>query len=687
MTPRRNRVRRFFDLDALLDALATPRGTALMLSLLVALAASSVIQIRNAASRVAEAEAMFRGPGVREAAVSLADMQRLAQLIAAAGEDGRLAPSERAAIGGALDMLYVRNVNLQMIAARGDPTGGGAMAIAWLSDIVDEVDAAMATADDSLPPLQTAADGTLVSARSAITRWLEELHAAQTTALRAALGSMERLTRIHAGFLGLIVAAGGGLILLLRREVLIRRTRNEAERRAWHIAYHDTLTGLPNRTSFAEMAGTVFPPRPGAAPVALACIDLDGFRAINDGHGQAAGDDVLRHVGQALARLAAREGLFIARIGGDEFAAILPATGAAGLASLGRRIGAAIDRPVPAANASIRACASIGIAEAAQVARLAAAGPDTMVRAAQFALARARDDDGAGALRLFDPEIARAFARRRERLEALGRAAATGELEVWFMPKVTLATGALAGFEALARWRHQGTLVLPEEFVSLAEENGQIAGLDSFMLREAARAMADWNRRHGTALGVSVNLSPQRLGQPGLVAEVEAALAASGLPAPLLTLELTESAAVHDWATAMRLLTALRALGCRISLDDFGTGYSSLAYLRTLPADEVKLDKSFLTDLTEAESARRIVAAVVEIARSLGLDVVAEGVETAAQARIAATLGCAIGQGFRFGRPRPAADPWPDPADGSSWRAEQGAAADPTTATLGRASA
>jgi EAL domain-containing protein (putative c-di-GMP-specific phosphodiesterase class I) len=288
------------------------------------------------------------------------------------------------------------------------------------------------------------------------------------------------------------------------------------------------------------------------------------------------------------------------------------------------------------------------------VARHLGPGAEAMTRAADFALYAAKAAPGRGNQRLFDAALAAEIAERGARLTALERAVAEGALEVWLQPKVRLATGATTGFEALVRWRRGGEVVPPAEFVSLAEESGLIVDIDLFVLQAATRRVAERNRAQGARLGLSVNLSTQHMASRRIVDEVARALDASGLPPDLLTLELTESMAVRDWVHVLETVDRLKALGCRISLDDFGTGYSSLGYLRRLPADELKLDKSFVAELDRSDQARWIVDGVVDIARSLRMRVVIEGIETPAQAEIAADLGCEIGQGFLFGRPRPA---------------------------------
>jgi EAL domain-containing protein (putative c-di-GMP-specific phosphodiesterase class I) len=251
--------------------------------------------------------------------------------------------------------------------------------------------------------------------------------------------------------------------------------------------------------------------------------------------------------------------------------------------------------------------------------------------------------------------MAEAARRRGQLAQDLARAADAGELEVHYQPTVRLTDGRTTGFEALVRWRHpERGLIPPGEFIPLAEETGAIASIGRWVLREALRQGAEWSAGSGTPLRMAVNLSPRQFQDGDVVAEVGEALAASGFPAGQLTLEVTEGMLVRDVDSVVAQLDLLRGQGIRIAIDDFGTGFAGLSYLRHLPADIIKIDRSFISDLPTGRSASTLITSIVELARTLGLDVVAEGVETDEQRRALQDLDCAQAQGYFFARPEPA---------------------------------
>jgi EAL domain-containing protein (putative c-di-GMP-specific phosphodiesterase class I) len=262
---------------------------------------------------------------------------------------------------------------------------------------------------------------------------------------------------------------------------------------------------------------------------------------------------------------------------------------------------------------------------------------------------------GKNRLVVYADGMAEAARRRAGLAQDLADAADSGQLEVHYQPVVLLADGRTTGFEALVRWNHpERGLVPPVEFIPLAEETGAITGIGRWVLREALRQGAVWTAETGTPLRMAVNLSPRQFHDGDVTADVVAALEESGFPAGQLTLEVTEGVLVRDVDSVVRQLEALRALGIRIAIDDFGTGFSGLSYLRHLPADVIKIDRSFVMDLPRGRSALTLITSIVELARTLGLDVVAEGVETEGQRRALADLDCRHAQGYLFARPEPA---------------------------------
>ena len=416
-----------------------------------------------------------------------------------------------------------------------------------------------------------------------------------------------------------------------------------------HQAYHDSLTGLGNRAMFVEeverrLAG----PRDPAAPPCVVFLDLDDFKVVNDTFGHPSGDELLIDVAERIgAEL--RDGDLLARFGGDEFA-VLPAEGASveDAMALTQRIIVALELPFPVAGTDVIVGCSVGIS-------VARGGElvDELLRDADVAMYRAKAD-GKRRAEVFDPKMHRSIVERHELNTDLGRSISRGDLTVHYQPIVQLTTGRIVGVEALVRWRHPTRgLVDPADFIRLAEESGKIVALGRSVLQTATRQVVEWHRLPGLeTLALSVNLSPLQLQHKGFIDEVVADLRESGIDPGDLTFEMTETAMFRDTQATIVTLDLLRALGVRIAMDDFGTGYSSLAYLRRFPVDNLKIARELIGAPGEAErEAWAFAKAILALGRSLGLTVVAEGIETDEQLRMLRRLGCELGQGYLFGRP------------------------------------
>jgi len=438
---------------------------------------------------------------------------------------------------------------------------------------------------------------------------------------------------------------GAELRILAVRDI---SERKEAAERIAHLAFHDSLTGLPNRSVFADaLARTVAKAEQCSDPVAILCVDLDGFKAVNDIYGHSSGDALLVAAAQRL-RAAVRGHELVARLGGDEFA-VVQAGGQqpdhAGL--LAERILEALAEPFALGADTVRISASIGVA----LFPADAADPESLVKNADMALYRAKAE-GRGTARFYEAAMDEALRRRRQLEADLRQAIGRGELAVHYQPLADLGSGSILGFEALLRWTHpEHGEIGPATFIPLAEESGLILKLGQWVLREACAEAARWT----PALKLSVNLSPVQFTQGDLAAEVEAVLAQTGLDPSRLELEITEGLLIKDSSRAILILERLQALGVQISMDDFGTGYSSLSYFRMFPFDKVKIDQSFIRDMIGNPQARAIIRSVIGLGQGLGMPVVAEGVETEAQLEALRAEGCDQVQGYWISRPGPIA--------------------------------
>ncbi|OAF17236.1 PAS-domain containing protein [Bradyrhizobium neotropicale] len=423
--------------------------------------------------------------------------------------------------------------------------------------------------------------------------------------------------------------------------------RHKAQARVAHMARHDSLTDLPNRTLFREKMGE------GLNQVAIAggamavlCFDLDNFKTVNDRLGHAAGDRLLRWVAARLKENVGEHDT-VARLGGDEFAVLQRAPQPQSAEQLARRLVEIIGRPPPLENQSIHIGVSIGIA----IAPDHGLDADELMKCADLALYQAKAR-GRGAYQLFEPEMEEE-ARSRHALEHDLRGALEGrQFHLVFQPQVRLDTSELTGFEALLRWNHPTRgLVSPAEFIPIAEENGLIVPIGEWALRAACATAASW-----PDVAVAVNLSPVQFRSRGLVAMVTNALAEAGLPPRRLELEVTETALLDDSEATIEILHQLRALGVRVSLDDFGVGYSSLSYLRKFPFDRIKIDRSFVGTLGESPESIAIVRTIASLGAVLGVETTAEGVETVEQLDFVRECGCTAVQGYYFGKPCPTAE-------------------------------
>jgi diguanylate cyclase (GGDEF)-like protein/PAS domain S-box-containing protein len=441
--------------------------------------------------------------------------------------------------------------------------------------------------------------------------------------------------------------------------------RRLAEERLRHDSLHDTLTGLPNRALLAYRINQCIEraKRSSKYHFALLFLDLDRFKIINDSLGHVAGDKVLMTVSTRLSEcvrgvdcVGRDESCTIARFGGDEFVILLDdLRDPEDSVRVAERLLAEVARPLIFDGQEIISTASIGIATASGGSSAAPPTAKDLIRDADMAMycAKAR---GKNQCATFDASL-HASALTRLRLESdLRRALERRELLLYYQPIVSLATRELVGFEALIRWRHDGKLISPIDFIPIAEDTGLIVPIGQWVLEESCRQLALWRGRHPELphLYVSVNLSRRQLNDPGLVSQVDRTLRKTGIAPADIRLEITETVMMEDDGAARTILDQLKEIGVLLSMDDFGTGYSSLSCLHRFPIDVLKVDRSFLEDLASQTDAAAVISAVVNLAHQMDITVVAEGLEEPGQVAFLQALNCDSGQGYLFGRPMPA---------------------------------
>jgi diguanylate cyclase (GGDEF)-like protein len=414
-----------------------------------------------------------------------------------------------------------------------------------------------------------------------------------------------------------------------------------------HQAFHDPLTGLANRALFLDRLTQAWTrAKRSGGVVGVLFADLDGFKTINDSLGHAAGDQLLIIAAQRLVSVV-RATDTVARFGGDEFAILIedarePITAA----RLARQALEVLERVIEIDGREVFITASIGVAAGSE-------DPNELLRNADLAMYEAKGQ-GKGRYELFQSHMHEAMAQRLELELELRGAAERNEFVLHYQPIVEMETGAVVGVEALTRWMHPSRgLIGPDEFIPLAEDSGQIHALGRWVLREACHQIVDWENDHGK-LHLSVNISSAQVRQASIVREVAEVLESTGLEPSRLTLEITETVLMDVSTSNLERLAALKRVGVQLAVDDFGTGYSSLQYLRRFPIDWLKMAKYFVDGVERSDSQSRLARAIVNLAHSLEIEVIAEGIESAQQSLVLSDVGCLWGQGFYYSPPLPA---------------------------------
>ena len=425
--------------------------------------------------------------------------------------------------------------------------------------------------------------------------------------------------------------------------------QRQLEEELKHQAFHDALTGLPNRLLFQDRAAHELARiRRSGLTAGVLFVDLDDFKVVNDTMGHGVGDELLVAAGMRLSALV-RASDTAARLGGDEFALLVEhVEDAADVEAFAERIVRAFSEPFLLGAGAVITTATVGVATTQD-----SADVDELLRHADLALYAAKAA-GKRQWRRYQPVLSAGLVRRRELQAALEDAVTRSAFSLVYQPIVSLGTGELAGFEALVRWPHsQWGMMRPDQFIALAEETGHIVPLGSWVLGQASADIARWRSlaQHQAPLYASVNVSARQFRDPGFVDGVRNVLETSGLEPAALMLELTESVLLRRDEQIHADLTELKAIGVRLAIDDFGTGYSSLSYLRELPIDVLKIDKSFVDGIATSERRLALVDGIVRIAKTLRLEVIAEGIESEVQLDLLLSMGCQFGQGYLLAMP------------------------------------
>jgi diguanylate cyclase (GGDEF)-like protein len=490
---------------------------------------------------------------------------------------------------------------------------------------------------------------------------LHDLEGAQTALLathlqRSVLMLGERTTLLLVGVVAVLVVAFAAIVVVLfgrlartsRARYVFERQLRDNQRKLAHLAHHDSLTGLPNRLYLqSRLPRALARATRTETQLALLYIHIDNFKNINDSRGHGSGDSLLRLIAQRLRNTVTERDLVV-RMGGDEF--VIVATGVSdrnGIEAIGQRLMAALGSPFEVDGATFTLTVSVG----ASVYPEDGLDLEVLLKHADIALYQAKDR-GRNNLQFFVADMNVRLMERVALEQALRRAIGTDQIYVEYQPIVDVVTAVPLGLEALLRWHHpEFGLVPPGRFIPVAESCGAIVDLGEQVLRLVCTQLREWNLAGTQILPVSINVSPRQLDRTRLQDTVEAMTQEYAVDARLLSFEITEGAVMHDAEQHLGTLHALRRLGARIAVDDFGTGYSSLSYLKHLPIDALKIDRAFVRDMASDANDAAIVAAIIGMARTLGLRTVAEGVETVDQLDRLRTLGCDTAQGYLFSRP------------------------------------
>lgn len=636
-------------IGGLLDAIATRTGMSMSLAVLLTVSALAGLYVERSVGKTEESLQVFNDRLIRNGFMSMNDIQRLLLVAMQAREQGQVTDKLMQDFISATDFLYVRVDHFRRSLRGLEQLESARTAITAVEKVLALAESA-STAPIDVDRLWSDLAAASGDARRALSAFLDVAGRIQNEVLHAQSNAMKEQRNVVLASLVGLTLVGIAALALLRKEVLASRARDLAESHIQFLAYFDQLTKLPNRVRFqSHLADLLKRDR----PVTLILIDVDYFKTVNDTYGHATGDIILCEVARLLSEVADGAGGMAVRLGGDEFAVVLPDESQARVTDLLDTLLAKGRAGFVTQGETIQIGLSIGYAASSTIGKDAVRSVDTLFRVADFALYSSKSA-GRGRYTNYDRTLERRYLERRAVVEELTQATASEELEIFLQPKVNLPDGDVYGFEGLVRWRRNGCIVPPEDFINVAEESGLIYDIDTQMLRRATTVLGAFNKRHGTDYSVSVNLSALHFNSTRIIDLLRDALEQSELAKGLLVLEITETVELRDWWQAQKIIGELRDLGARISIDDFGTGYSSLAYLRSKVVDEVKIDRSIVEQIETSVEAQFLLDGILEISRNLNLDVVVEGVERSEQLRQLCAMGATRGQGFLFGQPLPA---------------------------------
>jgi diguanylate cyclase (GGDEF)-like protein len=460
---------------------------------------------------------------------------------------------------------------------------------------------------------------------------------------------------------GFIVTSQGEYLGLANAHDLLQQITQRKQAELYHLAHYDTLTNIPNRMLFTDrLQQACREAQRSGAPIGLMFVDLDRFKQVNDSMGHYFGDSLLRAVAERLLHCV-RGCDTVARLGGDEFAILLDGLEQPDAArQLGERVLEAMQAPFVIHERELFITASIGLA----LYPFDDDNCENLLAKADAAMYAAKAS-GRNAFRPYAPGLSICSAERLSLETELRYALENDELVLHYQPQICLASGRVVGVEALVRWQHpERGLLAPIHFIGIAEESGLIINIGYWVLSEACRQQRRWLAQGVPPLRMSVNISAVQFQQPDFSVRVQQVLLETGIDPAQVELELTESIVMHHAATVLGTLNALKALGLRLAIDDFGTGFSSLSYLRRFPVDRLKIDQSFIRDIEKLPVNESIVRAIAALAKSLSLEIVAEGTETETELNLVKAVGCHEAQGYFYSKPLPAPmlREWPDGA-------------------------